>query len=95
VLTTDLPDEGNIITDSEPATPTVPKTPSIPLHKAKKKKFKKDNKLARSYLLNNMSNPLFDLFVNFKSAQVIWTKLETKYGSDDTEKIKYVVGKWL
>jgi len=42
-----------------------------------------------------MSNPLFDLFVSFKSAKVIWTKLETKYGSDDAGKRKYAVGKWL
>lgn len=42
-----------------------------------------------------MSNPLFDLFINFKSAKVIWTKLETKYGSNDAGKRKYVVGKWL
>ena len=42
-----------------------------------------------------MSNPLFDLFVNFKSAKTIWTKLEAKYGSDVAKKRKYVVGKWL
>ena len=27
-----------------------------------KKKFEKDNKIARGHLLNNMTNPLFDLF---------------------------------
>jgi len=42
-----------------------------------------------------MSNPLLDLFVNFKSAKIIWTILEAKYGSDDAKKRKYVVGKWL
>jgi len=57
--------------------------------------WKKDKKLARSYLLNNMSNLLFDLFVIFKSTNIIWTKLEAKYGSDDAEKKKYVVKKWL
>ena len=31
----------------------------------------------------------------FKSAKIIWTKLEAKYGSDDAGKRKYVVGKWL
>jgi len=41
-----------------------------------------------------MSNALLDLFVNFKSAKMIWTKLDAKYGSDDGKK-KYVVGKWL
>ena len=42
-----------------------------------------------------MSNPLFDLFVNFKSVKIIWTKVEVKYGSDDAGKKKYAVGKWL
>jgi len=42
-----------------------------------------------------MSNSLFDLFVVFKSTKTIWTKLETKYGSDDAGKKTYVVGKWL
>ena len=59
------------------------------------KKLEKDNKLAQSYLLNNMSNPLFDLFVNFKSTKIIWTKQEDKYGSDDARKRKYIIGKRL
>jgi len=42
-----------------------------------------------------MTNPLFDLFVKFKSAKLIWTKLDAKYGSDDAGKRKYLVGKWL
>ena len=42
-----------------------------------------------------MSNPLFDLFVNFKSAKIIRTKLEATYSSDDAGKRKYVVGKWV
>ena len=42
-----------------------------------------------------MSNTLCDLFVNFKSANTIWTKLHAKYHLDDTGKKKYVVGKWL
>ena len=75
--------------------PLPPKAPAIPLDEATKKKLEKDNKLAHSYLLNNMSNPLFDLFVIFKSAKIIWTKLEAKYGSDDAGKRKHVVRKWL
>ena len=42
-----------------------------------------------------MANPLFELFFNFKSVKLIWTKLDAKYGSDDAGKKKYVVGKWL
>ena len=74
VLTIDLLDDSKTTTDTDnakPSTPTVPKTPSIPPDDATKKKLEKDNKLARSYSLNNMSNPLFDLFVTFKSAKII------------------------
>ncbi|KAL0345619.1 UNVERIFIED_CONTAM: hypothetical protein Sradi_4393200 [Sesamum radiatum] len=42
-----------------------------------------------------MSNTLFDLFVNQKSAKEIWETLETRYGGDDAGRKKYVVGKWL
>jgi len=42
-----------------------------------------------------MSNKLFDLFVNQKSAKIIWKSLEKKYGANDAGRKKYVVGKWL
>ncbi|KAL0411844.1 UNVERIFIED_CONTAM: hypothetical protein Slati_3774100 [Sesamum latifolium] len=42
-----------------------------------------------------MTNTLFDLFVNQKSAKEIWNTLETRYGGDDAGRKKYVVGKWL
>ncbi|KAL0443926.1 UNVERIFIED_CONTAM: hypothetical protein Slati_2115300 [Sesamum latifolium] len=42
-----------------------------------------------------MTNKLFDLFVNKKSAKEIWKTLETRYGGDDADRKKYVVGKWL
>ncbi|XP_070046393.1 uncharacterized protein LOC142169572 [Nicotiana tabacum] len=60
-----------------------------------KKKFEKDNKTVQGHLLNHMTNPLFDLFINYKSAKVIWDSLEKKYGADDAEKKKYVVRKWI
>ena len=47
------------------------------------------------HLVNNMTNILFDLFMVMKSAKIIWESLESKYGSDDAGKKKYVVGKWL
>ena len=31
----------------------------------------------------------------FEDLKTIWTKLQTKYGSDDAGKKKYIVGKWL
>jgi len=42
-----------------------------------------------------MSNPLSDLFVNFKSLNLIWSKLNAKYGSNDAKNEMYVIGKWL
>ncbi|XP_075096523.1 uncharacterized protein LOC142174598 [Nicotiana tabacum] len=59
-----------------------------------KKKFEKDNKIVRGHLLNHITNPLFDLFINYKSAKVVWDNLEKKYGADDGKK-KYVFGKWI
>jgi len=99
VITSEHLDKGNTSHNTDgkksPSIPTAPKMLVIPLDKAAKKKLEKDNKLARSYLLNNMSNSLLVLFMNFKSAKIIWTKLEAKCGSDDARKKKYVVGKWL
>ncbi|KAL0373735.1 UNVERIFIED_CONTAM: hypothetical protein Sradi_3289200 [Sesamum radiatum] len=60
-----------------------------------KAKYDRDNKTVRGHLLNHMSNTLFDLFVNQKSAKEIWNTLETRYGGDDAGRKKYVVGKWL
>jgi len=34
------------------------------------KKFEKDNETVRGHALNHMSNPLFDLFIIFKSAKL-------------------------
>jgi len=56
-----------------------------------RKKFDKDNKTVRGHLLNHMSNPLFDLFVTFKFAKIIWEKSGVKYGVEDAKKKKYVV----
>jgi len=56
------------------------------------KKFEKYNKMVRGHLLKHMINPLFDLFINFKSAKIIWEKLEIKYGPDNAREKKYVVG---
>ncbi|KAL0324974.1 UNVERIFIED_CONTAM: hypothetical protein Sradi_5066700 [Sesamum radiatum] len=58
-------------------------------------KYDRDNKTVRGHLLNHMNNILFDLFVNQKSAKEIWNTLETRYGSDDVGRKKYMVGKWL
>lgn len=59
------------------------------------KKFEKDNKMVRGHLLNYMTNLLYDWFITFKSAKIIWEKLDVKYGVDDIGKNKYIVNEWL
>jgi len=56
------------------------------------KKFGKYNKTIRGHLLNHMTKPLFNLFVTFKYAKIIWEKLEAKYSVYNAEKKKYVIG---
>ncbi|XP_070057462.1 uncharacterized protein [Nicotiana tomentosiformis] len=70
----------DVVADSSNAAAT------IVVDDATKKKFEKDNKTVRGHLLNHMTNPLFDLFINYKSAKVIWDCLEKKYGADDAGK---------
>ncbi|KAH7677095.1 hypothetical protein IHE45_07G059500 [Dioscorea alata] len=41
-------------------------------------KFEKDNKTIRGHLLNHMTDPLFDLFVNQRYTKPIWDTLEIK-----------------
>ncbi|KAK9726253.1 hypothetical protein RND81_05G202200 [Saponaria officinalis] len=74
---------------------TPPVTAVVKSNEEEIKKFAKGNKTARCHLLIHMTNTLFDLFMIHKSAKVIWGSLESKYGSDDAGKKKYVVGKWL
>ena len=60
------------------------------------KKFEKGSKTVKGgHLLNHMTKPLSDLFVTFKSAKIIWGKLDVKCEADDARKKKYVVSEWL
>ncbi|KAL0451381.1 UNVERIFIED_CONTAM: Retrovirus-related Pol polyprotein from transposon RE2 [Sesamum latifolium] len=56
------------------ASQTEPNKPNDEL----KAKYERDNKTVRGHLLNHMTNTLFDLFVNQKSAKEIWNILETR-----------------
>ncbi|XP_060210766.1 uncharacterized protein LOC132637736 [Lycium barbarum] len=77
------------------ANTTIGSITTMVVDNATKKKFEKDNKTIRGHLLNHMTNPLFDLFVTYKSAKEIWDNLEKKCGADDAGKKKYVVGQWI
>nr|XP_033515617.1 uncharacterized protein LOC117280062 [Nicotiana tomentosiformis] len=66
----------DVVADSSNAAAT------IVVDDATKKKFEKDNKTVRGHLLNHMTNPLFDLFINYKSAKVIWCGWKVDQVSD-------------
>ncbi|KAL0404086.1 UNVERIFIED_CONTAM: hypothetical protein Sradi_2049400 [Sesamum radiatum] len=93
VLFTDPPEIPHQPKDASTAIVTASQTETNRLNDELKAKYERDNKTVSGYLLNHMTNTLFDLFVNQKSAKEIWSTLETRYGGDDAGKKKYVVGK--
>ncbi|KAL0364985.1 UNVERIFIED_CONTAM: putative 12-oxophytodienoate reductase 11 [Sesamum angustifolium] len=95
VLFTDPPEITTQTTDTSTAIITTSQTDSSRREDELKAKYEKDNRTVRGHLLNYMTNTLFDLFVNHKSARTIWNTLESRYGGDDAGRKKYVVGKWL
>ncbi|KAK4382544.1 hypothetical protein Sango_2861300 [Sesamum angolense] len=95
VLFTDPPEITTQTTDTSTTIITTSLTDSSTREDELKAKYEKDNRTVRGHLLNYMTNTLFDLFVNHKSARTIWSTLESRYGGDDAWRKKYVVGKWL
>ncbi|KAL0350118.1 UNVERIFIED_CONTAM: hypothetical protein Sradi_4161000 [Sesamum radiatum] len=95
VLFTDPPEITPQTTDASTAIVTTSQTVTDSSRREDelKTKYEKDNKTVRGHLLNYMTNTLFDLFVNHKSARTIWNTLESRYGGDDAGRKKYVVGK--
>ncbi|KAL0457742.1 UNVERIFIED_CONTAM: hypothetical protein Slati_0401400 [Sesamum latifolium] len=95
VLFTDPPKTPHQTSDASTAIVTASQTETDRPNVEFKAKYEKDNKTVRDHLLNHMTNTLFDLFINQKSAKEIWNTLEMGYGGDDAGWKKYVVGKWL
>jgi len=95
VLFPDLTEENNTSEITATSHDGIVKDKSETVNEETKKKFEKDNKTIKGYLLNCMTNPPIDLFVAFKSTKIISEKLEIKYRADDAGKKKYVVGEWL
>ncbi|KAK4382812.1 hypothetical protein Sango_2837500 [Sesamum angolense] len=97
VLFTDPPEITPQMTETSTATVTTSQivTDSSKREDELKVKYERDNKMVRYHLSNHITNTLFDLFVNHKSARTIWNTLESRYGGDDAGRKKYVVGKWL
>ncbi|KAK4383708.1 Retrovirus-related Pol polyprotein from transposon TNT 1-94 [Sesamum angolense] len=95
VLFTDPPEITTQTTNTSTVIITTSQRDSSRMEDELKAKYGKDNRTVRGHLLNYMTNTLFDLFVNHKSARTIWNTLESRYGGDDAGRKKYIVGKWL
>ena len=91
----DLPEEKNASKASTTPSDGTVKGKTKPADEATLKQLEEDNKTIRGHLLNHMSNTLFNLFVTSKYAKIIWEELEVKYGADDAQKMKYMVGEWV
>ncbi|KAL0423210.1 UNVERIFIED_CONTAM: Retrovirus-related Pol polyprotein from transposon TNT 1-94 [Sesamum radiatum] len=88
VLFTDPPEITTQTTDTSTAIITTSQTDSSRREDELKAKYEKDNRTVRGHLLNYMTNTLFDLFVNHKSARTIWNTLESRYGDVLNEDMK-------
>ncbi|KAL0319709.1 UNVERIFIED_CONTAM: hypothetical protein Sradi_5232400 [Sesamum radiatum] len=93
ILFTNPPEVPAQTTNASIAIVTASQTDSSKRDDELKVKYDKDNKMVRGHLLNHMTNTLFNLFVNHKSARAIWNTLESRYGGDDASRKKYIVGK--
>lgn len=58
------------------------------IDKEAKKKIEKDSKTVRGHMLTRMSNSLFDLFINQKSARTKWDTLLQCYDTNDGRRKK-------
>ncbi|CAM8925981.1 unnamed protein product [Rhodiola kirilowii] len=57
----------------------------------KRSKWENDDYICRGHILNGMSDPLFDLYQNVKSAKELWDALETKYMQEYASSKKFLV----
>nr|GEX25707.1 zinc finger, CCHC-type [Tanacetum cinerariifolium] len=53
-------------------------------------KWENDDYICRGHILNGMSNSLFDVYTNVKSAKELWDSLESKYMAEDSSSKKFL-----
>ncbi|KAL0355626.1 UNVERIFIED_CONTAM: hypothetical protein Sradi_4009500 [Sesamum radiatum] len=51
--------------------------------------------LCRNYILNSLSNTLYNMYCSAKTARALWESLEKKYKIEDAGLKKFIVGKFL
>ncbi|CAM8916471.1 unnamed protein product [Rhodiola kirilowii] len=54
-------------------------------------KWENDDYIARGHILNDMSDPIFDLYQNAESAKELWDSLKFKYMAEDASSVKFLV----
>ncbi|GAV60169.1 UBN2_2 domain-containing protein [Cephalotus follicularis] len=86
-----LPIEEHVPTDDG----TQPSVEAIDKVIKEKKKREEDELLCRGHILNTLSDRLYDLFTEMKSAKEIWTVLEFKYKAEEECTNKYLIAKYF
>lgn len=83
----------------EDPTPTFdggqPSAEAIERVNKEKKKRAEDELLCRGHILNTLSDRLYDLFTEMKSAREIWNALEFKYKAEEQGTNKYLIAKYF
>uniref|UniRef100_A0A803NEX2 JmjC domain-containing protein n=1 Tax=Chenopodium quinoa TaxID=63459 RepID=A0A803NEX2_CHEQI len=67
-----------------------PKEDETDVVKAERKKRVEDEALCRGYILNHLSDRLYDLYIPMKNPKEIWDSLETKYNSEKQGADKFI-----
>ena len=49
----------------------------------------------RNYILNAMSDPLYNVYSKFKTSKELWESMDRKYQSEDAGSKKFIVGRFL
>lgn len=63
--------------------------------KQRRQKREEDEMLCKGHILNTLSDRLYDLFTETKSAREIWNSLEYKYKVEEEGTNKYLITKYF
>nr|GFC57611.1 zinc finger, CCHC-type [Tanacetum cinerariifolium] len=53
-------------------------------------KWENNDYICKGHILNGMSDSLFDVYMNVKSAKELWDSLESKYMAEDSSSKKFL-----
>ncbi|XP_075664674.1 uncharacterized protein LOC142634263 [Castanea sativa] len=63
--------------------------------KAQRKKREEDELICRGYILNTLSDRLYDLYTSMKSPKEIWNALEAKYKTEKVSTNKFIIQEYF